>query len=219
LFDKKEHFFIVVIVSLIIIAGSGLLVWQTISQKEFVTAGLQDNSDSLKAEQDRLKESDNQNQKEKIYVHITGAVKNNGVYKFEKGARVVDVLEAAGGASKEAVLNKINLAACVYDGVKIYIPDKEDSSTEGQLPDTGKNSANMKMNENQVVHNDNDKININNASISQLEELPGIGPSKAEKIIDYRRNIGKFENYQQLLSVKGIGEKTLNKIKKELRLR
>jgi len=217
LFAKKEHIFIVIIVALIIIAGSGLLIWQTIRQNRIVTGGLEDSSDSLSVDDNSLRKDEKNQQKENIYVHITGAVKKCGVYKLEKGARVVDVLQAAGGGSKEAVLEKINLAARVYDGDQIYIPDKNDSVAQTKIIDSKEKQKNINNSENSTINTD--KININRASKSQLEKLPGIGPSKAEKIIAYRNDIGKFKDYQELLLVKGIGEKTLENIKEELSLK
>jgi len=223
---KREHLFIIIIVSLIIIAGSGIIIWKTLSQNEFITAGLQDESNYISDYSKQEKEEstgdstiDEQQQEiEKIYVHITGAVKNCGVYKLKEGARVIDVLEAAGGGSKEAVLEKINLAAAVYDGDQIYIPAEGDLCKNDEEYKIQKSVKSLSSSNNKLAEN-NGRININIANRSQLEELPGIGPSKAQCILDYRRKIGKFDNYQQLLSVKGIGEKTLDKIKKELSLR
>ncbi len=223
---KREHLFIIIIVSLIIIAGSGIIIWKTISQNEFITAGLQDESDYVSNSATPKKEENSgdsstdklQQEKQKIYVHITGAVKNCGVYTFKEGARVIDVLKAAGGESKEAVLEKINLASTVYDGEQIYIPVEDDLCKNDEDSKIQEPIKSLSPSTNKLARN-KERININIANRSQLEELPGIGPSKAQRILDYRKTIGRFDNYQQLLSVKGIGEKTLAKIKKELSLR
>jgi len=223
---KREHLFIIIIVSLIIIAGSGIIIWKTLSQNEFISAGLQDESNYISDYSKQEKEEstgdstieEQQQEIEKIYVHITGAVKNCGVYKLKEGARVIDVLEAAGGGSKEAVLEKINLAAAVYDGDQVYIPAENDYDKENKGAEIEESAKSFSTATNKFKKSDG-RININSANRSQLEELPGIGPSKAQCILDYRKTIGRFDNYQQLLSVKGIGEKTLAKIKKELSLR
>jgi len=143
-----------------------------------------------------------------IVVHVAGEVKIPGVYKLRDGARVVDAINMAGGPLPSADLDKLNLADYLKDGSKINVPSKEQflnsiSSTNEEL----KTSVGVPT---------NDKININTASKEQLETLPGIGPTLAQRIIDYRNEHGLFTSYDDLLNVKGIGEKKLEKLKDKI---
>lgn len=142
-----------------------------------------------------------------IIVHIAGEVKKPGVYKLEDGARVIDVLNLAGGPLSSADLDKVNLAEFLRDGAKIYIPPRIEE-TFGVLQ---KNS----ISNTRVSQNDT-RVNINTATKEQLETLPGIGPTLAQRIIDYRSENGFFSSCEDLLKVKGIGEKKLEKIKDKI---
>ncbi len=217
---KWEQIFLLIIILVIVISGSVLLIRQTIRKNEFVTVGLRDeNSQQIKSEpeseflQKGVEGVEEKTEETKyIYVHITGAVKNSGVYKLKKNARVVDALEAAGGGSEKAVLSRVNLAQRIADGEQIYIPDKGDINLK-------ENTVKLSDNIHRAETGKETKIAINRADRSQLQKLPGIGPSKAKNIIEYRNKIGRFDSFEQLLAVKGIGEKTLDKMKSELSLK
>ena len=148
---------------------------------------------------------------DEIIVHITGEVENEGIVKIEKDARLVDVIEEAGGATNEADLSKINLAYTVKDGQKIYIPNVEENLEDeyiteeagnGVLPEeSGKNG---------------NKININTAKQTELETLTGIGPSTALKIINFREENGEFKTIEDLKNIPGIGESKFEAIKEDI---
>lgn len=144
-----------------------------------------------------------------IIVHITGCIKKQGVVEINEGARIIDVIEAAGGVTEEADIAKMNLAYIVKDAQKIYIPsiyDKED--TEYITLNNG---------ENVIVEDkyggESDMININTATQTELESLSGIGPSTALKIINYREEHGKFKSIEEIKEVPGIGDAKFNSIK------
>lgn len=139
-----------------------------------------------------------------IIVHVTGAVNNPGVYYLPEGARVFHAVEEAGGASEEADLERINLAQPLYDGQPVYVPRKGE---EGSPQPSGINNSQSGSPSHNIA-----KININTASKSQLETLPGIGSVKAQNIITYREKNGPFQRVEDLLKVSGIGEKTLEGI-------
>jgi len=152
---------------------------------------------------------------EEIVVHVTGEVKRPDVYKLEKGMRVDDAIQLAGGATEQADLQQLNLAARVMDGEKIYVPTKFSTTPsppimpESQQPAVSKNFPKM-----QTVHsNPPGKINLNTATAEELESLPNIGPVMAKRIIEYRNIHGSFYNIEEIKEVKGIGEKTYEKIK------
>lgn len=137
---------------------------------------------------------------ENIFVHISGAVNNEGVIELENNSRIKDAIENAGGLKENADISNINLASILEDGVKIYIPTIEENEEE---VNNAKNECN---------YNDN-YININTATQTELESLPGIGPSTALKIINYRKENGKFSNIEDIKKVSGIGESKFNSIK------
>ena len=142
--------------------------------------------------------------KVKIVVHITGQVVNAGVVKVEEGARVIDAIEAAGGATPEANLSKINLAYLLEDGMKIYVPSVNDEEEEYV---TG-SSETLENSSKEVL-----KVNINTATSEELQKLPGVGESIANRIVTYRKENGKFDTIEDLKNVSGIGDTKFNNIK------
>jgi len=133
-----------------------------------------------------------------IRVYVTGAVRNPGVYSLHAGDRVEDAVNAAGGATAEADLTRTNLAARVNDGQQIYVVQK--GETPPPLPATTGSS-------------EPGKININTASLAELDTLPGIGQVTAQKIIDYRTKNGPFKSVQELKDQKIVTSSTYDKIK------
>jgi len=134
---------------------------------------------------------------EEIYVDVKGAVVKEGVYVMAQGLRVKDVIDRAGGFLATADSNKVNLAARLMDEMVIYIPEVGEEGID--MTDSINNK------------NTEGKININTASLEELQSLTGVGPSKAEGIISYREENGPFQKPEDLLNVSGIGNKTLDK--------
>lgn len=149
---------------------------------------------------------DKEENKEKIIVHIEGAVNSPGVIELEKDSRIIDIIEKAGGLTEEANTKNLNLAYKIEDGQKIYIPNiNDEDETVTISKEAGQN----------VIKENEDKkslININTASQTELEKLPGIGQSTALKIINYRKENGKFNQLEDLKKVEGIGEAKYKKI-------
>ena len=136
-----------------------------------------------------------------IVVHITGAVPRPGVYALPKGARVQDAISAAGGFLAEAEKSNINLAALLEDGQMFDIP-----YLEGALPVLATPGV-------EVITNTTELIDINTASQAELETLPSIGPTTAQKIIEYREANGPFVSIEDIINVSGIGPGTYERIK------
>jgi competence protein ComEA helix-hairpin-helix repeat region len=136
-----------------------------------------------------------------LIVYITGAVPRAGVYALPQGARVQDAISAAGGFLAEAEKSQINLAALLEDGEKLDIP-----YIEGAIPVVGTPVP-------EVVTSTTELININTASVAELDTLPGVGPTTAQKIIDYREQNGPFINAEDIINVSGIGPGTYERIK------
>lgn len=132
-----------------------------------------------------------------IYVDIKGEVRNPGVYKLVTGARLFQAISLAGGITNEADDLAINLALTLSDEQVIYIPNINDEFPLFILETEGEQGL----------------ININTASLERLDSLPGIGPTTAQSIINYRSDNGAFLSIEDLLNVPGIGEATLSDIR------
>lgn len=152
--------------------------------------------DSLKIEGEAINEPDSG----LVVVDIKGQVQNPGVYEIEGSSRVRDVVQLAGGFTKSADQNFINLAQKVFDEMVILVPE---IGQEGSI---------------NVGESQSSKIRINYATVEEIQKLPGIGPSKANAIVEYRDAFGYFQQIEDLLGVTGIGEKTLEAIKDELQV-
>jgi competence protein ComEA len=153
-----------------------------------------------------------------ITVHVAGAVKNPGVYRLKYGSRINDGIVAAGGATSAANLDVINLATVLNEGEQIYVPKRGEKphviTNRPQVGGAGgaggaggvagaggaANSAVSQL------------ININLASVVELEQLPGVGPATAKAIVAYREKNGAFLKVEDLLKVRGIGPAKLSEI-------
>ena len=137
-----------------------------------------------------------------IVVHVAGEVKNPGVYKLPNGARMIDAVTAAGGATARADLEVINLATPLIDSSQIYVPAKGVATRPTfARPQPGINGVASSLNAPSV----SGVVNINRASVTELDSLPGVGPSTAQAIVEYRTAHGPFGSVEALLNVKGIG--------------
>lgn len=144
----------------------------------------------------------------KIVVDIEGQVRAPGVYQLSGDARIVDAVKAAGGLTEEADLSNVNQAEPLADGQKVMIPSEEDSAGSAETVSSGTGTV-LPGNSGQS----GSLININTADEEALQELPGVGPALAARIIDYRENSGAFRTVEDLMNVSGIGEKTFEKMK------
>jgi competence protein ComEA len=134
-----------------------------------------------------------------ILVDVAGWVRRPGVYEFAEGARVIDAIDAAGGARPGAVLSSLNLAAPLADGTQVLVP-KESQSPPTTETGSGTSGA-------------TGLVNVNSATNAELETLPGIGEVIAQAIVDHRTENGPFTSVEQLVDVSGIGDATLENIR------
>ncbi len=145
-----------------------------------------------------------------IVIHITGEVNNPGVIELKEESRLIDAVEKAGGLTNLADTNKINLAYILSDGLKINIPSINDEKNDDYITEEiGENVLQEDL-------KNNNKVNINTATQTELEALSGIGPSTALKIIEYRNENGKFKNIEDIKNIPGIGESKFNVIKDQI---
>jgi competence protein ComEA len=145
-----------------------------------------------------------------IAVDVTGAVVRPGLYNFPKGSRVQDAIDAAGGTVLEADTSSLNLAARLEDGQQLAIPYKGGvAPTESLFTSSSPNpTATSTGSESQ-----GDLININTATVDELDSLPGVGPTTAQKIVAYRDLNGPFTKIEDIVNVPGIGPATFDDMK------
>jgi competence protein ComEA len=140
-----------------------------------------------------------------LVVQAAGAVLHPGVYRVPTGARVADVVSAAGGPAGDADLQAVALAAKVTDGARVYVPRQG----EAPPPDTG-GSAPSSARSTVTSPTPEAPLDLNAASVDELDELPGVGPATAKAIVDYRNEHGSFSSVDDLLAVRGIGPAKLD---------
>lgn len=196
---------------LVIVIGLAVLAWQNLVGREIIYTGLADQWPGSELSQGQTETEAGENTKKsnkevvkRVLIHVAGEVKQAGVYELPLESRVVNALQAAGGATRLADLDQLNLAAPIFDGQRIYIPsitELTDSTVNSRLASPNHHSG---------------KININQASLEELQQLTGIGPGKASNIVQYRNKNGGFSKIEQLLDVSGIGAKTLDKIRDQV---
>jgi competence protein ComEA len=137
----------------------------------------------------------------RLVVHVVGAVRRPGLYRLADGARIAEALRRAGGATRKADLSLVNLAAPVSDGSQIVVPKRAPAAPAGTAPtDPGATPA-------------AGPIHLNTATVEQLDELPGVGPVTAQKIVDYREQHGAFSSVDDLDAIPGIGPARLEQLR------
>ena len=167
-------------------------------------------NDELIEEQNILESSEdseenvNDEDEEIIVIHVTGAVNTPGIVRLEEGSRIEDAIEAAGGLTEDSDISDINLAYVLEDGVKIRIPTIDDKENGESYIIEG-SGDNIILEENTEASSDT-LVNINKADETELDTLPGIGPSLASKIIQYREENGNFKKIEDIKNVTGIGD-------------
>lgn len=141
----------------------------------------------------------------KIYIDIKGAVKHLNVYEMSSSNRVIDALNKA-EVLNDADLSQLNLSEKLVDQKLIYVPKKGENSMKI-------NSQQSILNSSDVKNNTNQPLNLNSATEEQLKNIPGIGPSKAKEILNYREQNHGFNSIDDLMKIKGFGKKTFEKLK------
>ena len=158
---------------------------------------------TVNKEEDIINKDNEDNEEEYIYVDIKGEVINPNVYKIQKGLRVIDVINLAGGLTEESDTSNINLSKIVTDEMVIVIKSK--------------NNEKVYIDSDVDINNNNQLIDINTCTIDELLTLPGIGKSKANNIIEYRKK-NKFNTINDIMNVSGISESLFNKIKEYIKV-
>ncbi len=203
-FSNQEKITIILLL-IVIVVGVGIVLYKNInSEDNFVINRASDISENSPAIQIEIPS---------VIIHIAGAVKNPGVYQLKSTDRIVDAVKIAGGATEEANLDLINLAALLKDGQKIIIPYKTYSETGEEI---NTNTYNYVSSAYSSSGSTSAKININIANANMLQNLPGIGPVLSERIIEYRNQNGLFGVIDDIMDVSGIAEKKYEGIKDQI---
>ncbi|MCX7570471.1 helix-hairpin-helix domain-containing protein [Tumebacillus sp. DT12] len=187
--QKKERFLMLTLLVGILLAGSVYLYGGKPNQEAMVpvTADRADGTGQKDAAEAAVM----------IKVHVKGEVNRPGVYQIPADSRVIDAVEAAGGAKDSADVNELNLAAVLSDSIEIVVPQtgvaaKEQSAAQGEQ---------------------SGKINLNTATADELDKLPGIGSTRAQAIVDYRQSNGRFLTVDDLKNVPGFGVKLVDQVR------
>lgn len=163
---------------------------------------------STTAQNDREEEKTNP-EMETIMVDIKGAVVKEGVYQLQRNSRVTDAIQIAGGLRDDADPNAINLAQKLSDEAILYVARKGENKSI--IDSQGQQSSSTEQGGQR-----DQKVNINKAIIEDLRKIPGIGEKRAQEILDARDLKGGFKSIDDLLTISGIGQKTLEKIKNDI---
>lgn len=191
-------------------------VWFSVLAAALVTAGCAGKGEesleelSVSAESETEEEGaapqEEQEPAETVYVYVCGAVNAPGVYELNEDARVFEAITLAGGMTAEAAPEAVSQARTVADGEQIYVPTVQEVQMQGSgVEDIVTGNVDV-----------NGKVNINTAGKEELMTLTGIGEAKAQSILDYREEHGRFGSIEDLMLIEGIKEGVFNKIKEDI---
>ncbi|MGL5328593.1 MAG: helix-hairpin-helix domain-containing protein [Peptostreptococcaceae bacterium] len=184
-----------------------------IKQNEYIVSqSSEEEIDSILVKNDENKEVINNEEIEEnnlVTVYVTGEVKKTGLVTLENNSRLADAIEILGGLTDKADINKVNMALKIKDEQHYIIPKIGENITENLVTSTNELSSINEGHSNNI----DKKININEASIKELDDLPGVGEATANKIIKYREENGSFKSTEEIKNVNGIGDKKYNDIK------
>jgi competence protein ComEA len=135
-----------------------------------------------------------------LVVHVVGEVRRPGLYRLRGGARIADAVHRAGGAARGADLAAVNLAAPLVDGIQILVPSRDAPGSAGTGEPSSAGSA-------------GGTVSLSSATVEELDELPGVGPITAQKIVDYRAEHGPFASVDDLDAVPGIGPTRIEQLR------
>ena len=199
----KEYKIIIICAGLGLVLG-GFFLLKPVAQTPAKESNLQ--TEVTTVSKDSTDEKEDKNQKEEVVeqdlitVDVKGAVKSPGIYDLPVGSRINDAVQKAGGLTDSADSKSINLAQRISDEALVYVPTKEEATSQESKSNTSNNKENK-------------KVNLNKASLEELKQVKGLGAKRAQDIIDHRESNGKFKSVDELKKVSGIGAKTIEKLK------
>lgn len=209
---ERKHQLVLLIIAALLLFGAGFKYAQVRGDRAdneplVVDAGAADAGETNNVDEKNVAPQE-------IVVHVTGEVQHPGVYRLNAGSRVVDAVNMAGSTEKSA-LDYLNLAAPLQDGNQIVVYNKDQLDARSLSAGVGSGTAGLPPPAGQTggFAGASGLININTAGQAQLEELPGIGPALAQRIIDHRTKNGPFLSTEDIMVVSGIGEKRYEQLK------
>lgn len=188
----KKSIIYIIIVAVVFLAGIAYVFWNSYNDNNIISINA--TSSSVAVQSDTT--YDTITQTATMCVYVCGAVKQPGVYYISEGMRVYDAIEAALGATEDANLSVLNLADHIVDGQKIYVPHVGENVTFSDSTDG--------------------RININTADVAELMKLTGIGESRAQDIVNYRKKNGAFVKIEDIMKVPGIKDAAFEKIRDKI---
>ena len=203
--NKKK---IIIFILILFICPIGLVIKYKLESKDdiYVLTEEEKSSDESMEEQEIKKEENNITDK-KITVYVSGAVNKPGIVTLNEGDRLAKAVEKVGGITKKADLNGINMAIKLQDEMHYIVP---------RIGEVVKDSASEVVSEgnfNQAESSKTSQININTATIEELDKLPGVGEATANKIVNHRSENGEFKSIEEIKNVNGIGDKKFEEMK------
>lgn len=209
---ERKHQLVLFIIAALILFGAGFKYAQVRGDQADDNLLVSDVSASGNGETNNADEKDLKSQE--IMVHVAGEVQHPGVYRLTAGSRVVDAVNMA-GPTEASALDYLNLAALLQDESQIIVYSKDDLGNQALPAGAVSGTGGSPLPERQLAGfaGSSGLININTAGQAQLEELPGIGPALAQRIIDHRTKNGPFLSAEDIMVVSGIGEKRYEQLK------
>lgn len=203
--NKKK---IIIFILILFICPIGLVIKDKLESKDdiYVLTEEEKSSDESMEEQEIKKEENNITDK-KITVYVSGAVNKPGIVTLNEGDRLAKAVEKVAGTTKKADLNGINMAIKLQDEMHYIVP---------RIGEVVKDSASEVVSEgnfNQAESSKTSQININTATIEELDKLPGVGEATANKIVNHRSENGEFKSIEEIKNVNGIGDKKFEEMK------
>lgn len=200
---------IISLVLILLICPTILIIKDKISAEDEICVLTEENNVSQEKEsktEDDTHQEDNNISNKEITVYISGAVKNAGIVNLKEGDRLAMAVEKLGGTTKKADLNQVNLAIRVEDEKHYIIPEIGEKINAEE-------SLQIEKNLEQNSTNESKQININTATIEELDSLPGVGEATANKIVNHRDENGNFKSIEEIKNVNGIGDKKFEDMK------
>ena len=212
--DKRwQYGGVIALVVLVIISVFLFKVRGEQTAEEFsVTTQSTSESQTASAKVSKERESSQSSQSVLAFADVKGAVSSPGIYPISDNMRVSDVVKLAGGFTKQADSNQVNLAQKVTDQMVIYVPKIGEEKAD--IASLTVESSSLVTSGSQAEPSG--QVNINTADLSTLQTLNGVGAVKAQAIIDYRQENGAFQTIDDLKNVKGVGEKTFDSLKESI---
>lgn len=212
--------YLILVFCLLLLAASTIAFFKLNNEKKEVKDNLIANNEIITKEVSEVEKQE----EVKLYFDIKGSVKKPGVYEFSQGDRIIDAINKAGGLTKNATTNNLNLSKKLTNEMVIYVFNKNELTTTKAFEQVNNvaeckcetievNNCVDKNTTNESANNETAKININTDSKEKLMTISGIGSSKADAIIEYRTKNGNFKTTEDIINVSGISKTIYDKIK------